>query len=129
MSRKSSNGDRKPFRDINLRFINILDELKKRKEISTYTDFAVNINQNKQGIQDIKAANKSLSVHTLRLLKTIFPTINLDYIIMGGEEEMFINPEKENKSGKMEYLIDKIAEQAEEIGRLKEMLYKKESGA
>lgn len=129
MSRKSSNGDRKPFRDINLRFINILDELKKRKEISTYTDFAVNINQNKQGIQDIKAANKSLSVHTLRLLKTIFPTINLDYIIMGGEEEMFINLEKENKSGKMEYLIDKIAEQAEEIGRLKEMLYKKESGA
>lgn len=114
--------------DENIRFIAVLDELKARGIISGYVAVAEKIGTNKAAISDIKGCRKRLSLDLLRSLKSSYPEINLNWVIM-GEGAMFISEAPSNSSSDVmgERLLDiiqtkdqTIRVQAEEIGRLKE---------
>lgn len=102
----------------NLRFVQILDDLRKGGAIADYVEAASILETNKAGISDIKSGRKKLSVEMLRRLKTSYPSVNIDWIIM-GEGEPFISDKPVIPQGETTMFLDRIAEQAEEIGRLK----------
>lgn len=102
----------------NLRFVQILDDLRKGGVIADYVEAASILETNKAGISDIKSGRKKLSVEILRRLKLSYPSVNIDYIIM-GEGEPFISDKPVVQQGETSMFLDRIAEQAEEIGRLK----------
>lgn len=102
----------------NLRFVQILDDLRKGGVIADYVEAASILETNKAGISDIKSGRKKLSVEMLRRLKLSYPSVNIDYIIM-GEGEPFISDKPVVQQGETSMFLDRIAEQAEEIGRLK----------
>ena len=102
----------------NLRFVQILDDLRKGGVIADYVEAASILETNKAGISDIKSGRKKLSVEMLRRLKLSYPSVNIDYIIM-GEGEPFISDKPVVQQGETSMFRDRIAEQAEEIGRLK----------
>lgn len=102
----------------NLRFVQILDDLRKGGVIADYVEAASILETNKAGISDIKSGRKKLSVEMLRRLKLSYPSVNIDYIIM-GEGEPFISDKPVVQKGETSMFLDRIAEQAEEIGRLK----------
>ena len=102
----------------NLRFVQILDDLRKGGVIADYVEAASILETNKAGISDIKSGRKKLSVEMLRRLKLSYPSVNIDYIIM-GEGEPFISDKPVTQQGETSMFLDRIAEQAEEIGRLK----------
>lgn len=114
--------------DENIRFIAVLDELKARGIISGYVAVAEKIGTNKAAISDIKGCRKRLSLDLLRSLKSSYPEINLNWVIM-GEGTMFISETPSNLTSDVmgERLLNIIQSkdqtilvQAEEIGRLKE---------
>ena len=107
--------------DENIRFVQILDLLKKKGVINDYVQAASILETNKAAISDIKARRKKLSIEILRRLKNSYPIVNLDWVIM-GKGEPFVLENKETQSMNTSDLIEKIAEQAEEIGRLKEVI-------
>lgn len=102
----------------NLRFVQILDDLRKGGVIADYVEAASILETNKAGISDIKSGRKKLSVEMLRRLKLSYPSVNIDYILM-GEGEPFISDKPVVQQGETSMFLDRIAEQAEEIGRLK----------
>ena len=102
----------------NLRFVQILDDLRKGGAIADYVEAASILGTNKAGISDIKSGRKKLSVEMLRRLKLSYPSANIDWIIM-GEGEPFISDKPGTQQGDTPMFLDRIAEQAEEIGRLK----------
>lgn len=102
----------------NFRFVQILDDLRKGGVIADYVEAASILETNKAGISDIKSGRKKLSVEILRRLKLSYPSVNIDYIIM-GEGEPFISDKPVVQQGETSMFLDRIAEQAEEIGRLK----------
>lgn len=102
----------------NLRFVQILDDLRKSGAIADYVEAASILETNKAGISDIKSGRKKLSVEMLRRLKLSYPSVNIDWIIM-GEGEPFISDQPVSHQGDTSMFLDRIAEQAEEIGRLK----------
>lgn len=106
----------------------VFDELKALGIISGYVAVAEKIGTNKAAISDIKGCRKRLSLDLLRGLKSPYPEINLNWVIM-GEGTMFIDESPANLSSSVmgEQLLDIIQSkdqtirvQAEEIGRLKE---------
>lgn len=114
--------------DENLRFIALLDELKAQGLISDYVAVAEQLGTNKAAISDIKGCRKKLSLGLLRSLKSSYPQVNLNWVIM-GEGTMFIGENQHLQadnsvnSSLIGMLADKdkmIRNQAEEIGRLKE---------
>lgn len=72
----------------NIRFIELLDELKERGLTTGYVAIAEQLGTNKAAISDIKACRKKISLELLRSLKSSYPKISLDWIIT-GEGEMF----------------------------------------
>lgn len=109
--------------DENFRFIQILDELKEKGSITDYVQVANVLGTNKAGISDIKSGRKKLSIDLLRRMKLSYPIINIEWIIM-GEGEAFVT-ETSNlpvSSSDTSYFIEKIAQQAEEIGVLKQTI-------
>lgn len=102
----------------NLRFVQVLDDLKKGGAIADYVEAASILGTNKAGISDIKSERKKLSVEMLRRLKLSYPSVNIDWIIL-GEGEPFISDKPVAQQGDTFMFLDRIAEQAEEIGRLK----------
>lgn len=74
--------------DENLRFIQVLDELKNRGLVSDYVQISASIGTNKAGISDIKGKRKKVSVELLRNLRKSYPDVNIEWIIT-GEGEMF----------------------------------------
>lgn len=102
----------------NLRFVRILDDLRKGGIIADYVEAASILETNKAGISDIKSGRKKLSVEMIRRLKLSYQSVNIDYIIM-GEGEPFISDKPVVQQGETSMFLDRIAEQAEEIGRLK----------
>lgn len=109
--------------DENFRFIQILDELKEKGSIIDYVQVANVLGTNKAGISDIKSGRKKLSIDLLRRMKLSYPIINIEWIIM-GEGEAFVT-ETSNlpvSSSDTSYFIEKIAQQAEEIGVLKQTI-------
>ena len=114
--------------DENLRFIALLDELKAQGLISGYVAVAEQLGTNKAAISDIKGCRKKLSLDLLRSLKSSYPQVNLNWVIL-GEGSMFVGadqavqPSETVNKSLIEMIANKdvtIRVQAEEIGRLKE---------
>ncbi len=127
------------LKDENLRFIQLVEDLKSTGKVADYVQLAAVLGTNKAGISDIKSGRKKISVELLRRMKLSYPSINLNWIIMGVGEmyclesgpdtepiavtkdtaivEFFkqFNPVLEQKD-------EKLMRQAEEIGRLREQL-------
>ena len=72
----------------NIRFIQILDELKQKGEVADYVSVSTVLGTNKAGISDIKSGRKKLSIEMLRRLKSSYPNVNLEWIIMGVGEPL-----------------------------------------
>lgn len=111
--------------DENIRFIQVLDKLKKNGLLDDYVQAASILNTNKASISDIKSGRKKLSIEILRRMKLSYPMVSIEYIIM-GVGDMFIDeksstPEPADVNAG-NYLIEKITQQAEEIGALKERI-------
>lgn len=108
----------------NLRFIELIDELKRRGLISDYVQIAAQLGTNKAAISDIKSGRKKLSVEIIRSMKSSYPVVNIEWIIM-GEGKPFIETTTEMnipQLGDTTIFLDKISKQAEEIGQLKEQV-------
>lgn len=114
--------------DENLRFIALLDELKARGLVSDYVAVAEKIGTNKAAISDIKGCRKKLSLGLLRSLKSSYPQVNLNWVIM-GEGTMFVGADQHLQAedsvnnSLIGMIADKdkmIRDQAEDIGQLKE---------
>ena len=108
----------------NLRFIELIDELKRRGVISDYVQIAAQLGTNKAAISDIKSGRKKLSVEIIRSMKSSYPMVNIEWIIM-GEGKPFIETTTEMnipQLGDTTIFLDKISKQAEEIGQLKEQV-------
>ncbi len=115
--------------DENFRFIAIIDSLRAQGVINDYVQVAKELQTNKAAISDIKSGRKKLSIEMLRRLKLSYPTCNVEWVIT-GEGEPFINAEsnKINSSPDTIVFINKISEQAQEIGRLKARIEALEAG-
>lgn len=117
--------------DENIRFINVIDELKAKGVIADYVQVAANLQTNKAGISDIKAGRKKLSIDLLRRMKLSYPNVNIEWVIM-GEGEMFHTdtlasnkPQMPELSSLLALIREKeeiIREQDREIGRLEERI-------
>lgn len=103
----------------NLRFIQILDDLRQAGAIADYVEAANVLGTNKAGISDIKSGRKKLSVEILRRLKLSYPSINIEWIILGEGEPFISNKQQSNYESDTLVFLNRISEQAEEIGRLK----------
>lgn len=108
--------------DENIRFIQVLDDLKKQGIINDYVQAANSLGTNKAGISDIKSGRKKLSIDLLRRMKKSYQQVSIEWIIM-GEGNMYIPDSINNLSNSdTQMFIDKITHQAEEIGSLKEQI-------
>ena len=108
----------------NIRFIEVLNLLKEQGLIADYVQAAKMLETNKAGISDIKSGRKKLSIELIRRLKSSYPTVSIEWIIMGNGEP-FINHTEKGESASSpvtDALIKKIGEQGEEIGRLQERI-------
>ena len=110
--------------DENFRFIQILDKLKEKGIIADYVQVANTLGTNKAGISDIKSGRKKLSIDLLRRMKLSYPSINIEWIIMGEGEAFAVEIDNMpmTTASDTSYFIDKIAQQAEEIGVLKQTI-------
>lgn len=107
--------------DENLRFIAIIDSLKEKGLVNNYVQIAKELDTNKAAISDIKAGRKKLSIELLRRLKKSYPSCSIEWVVT-GEGNPFITPQSlsnTSSSQNTELFLNRIAEQAEEIGRLK----------
>lgn len=109
----------------NIRFFEVVEELKSRGVLSDYIQLARVLETNKAGVSDLKNGRKKLSIDNIRRMKLSYPFINVEYIIMGSGS-MVIDEKTENTSFLNDssniYLIEKVAKQAEEIGMLKQQI-------
>lgn len=109
----------------NIRFFEVVEELKSRGVLSDYIQLAGVLETNKAGVSDLKNGRKKLSIDNIRRMKLSYPFINVEYIIMGSGS-MVIDEKTENTSFLNDssniYLIEKVAKQAEEIGMLKQQI-------
>lgn len=112
----------------NSRFFQIVERLKKEGKINDYVNFATMLETNKAGINDLKQGRKKLSIEIIRRMKYSYPSINLNWLIT-GEGEMLDSDQKvhakkasetgnENSMSQSLELINKLLEQAKEIGKL-----------
>lgn len=110
--------------DENLRFMTIVDALKSQGIINDYVQLASSLETNKAAISDIKSGRKKLSIEMLRRLKSSYPSCNIEWVITGKGEPFIAEREEPSHNTKEEIkiFIDKISEQAQEIGRLKERI-------
>ncbi len=107
--------------DENLRFITLIDGLREQGLINDYVQAARELGTNKAAISDIKAGRKKLSIELLRNLKNSYPSCSVEWVVT-GEGTPFIEPQSPKNTPDLqntELFINKITEQAEEIGRLK----------
>ena len=109
----------------NIRFFEVVEELKSRGVLSDYIQLAGVLETNKAGVSDLTNGRKKLSIDNIRRMKLSYPFINVEYIIMGSGS-MVIDEKAENNSFLNDssniYLIEKVAKQAEEIGMLKQQI-------
>lgn len=115
--------------DENLRFIEVLDDLKQKGTISDYVQAAKELGTNKAGISDIKSGRKKLSIELLRRMKESYPEVNIEWIVM-GIGDMYITKAASNtaENSNIQLFIEKLSQQAEEIGRLREQIEQMRKG-
>lgn len=107
--------------DENLRFIAIIDSLKEKGLVNDYVQIAKELDTNKAAISDIKAGRKKLSIELLRRLKKSYPSCSIEWVVTGEGNPFITTQSLSNTSSSQntELFLNRIAEQAEEIGRLK----------
>ena len=69
--------------DENIRFMQLVENLKIRGKVADYVQLANMLGTNKSGINDIKNCRKKISVELLQRMKSSYPDISFDWIIMG----------------------------------------------
>lgn len=125
--------------DENIRFMQLVENLKIRGKVADYVQLANMLGTNKSGINDIKNCRKKISVELLQRMKSSYPDISFDWIIMGVGDMYTDNgqvesvPRQEDPTSTYKFLEEMIREkdkiimgQCELIGRLKEMVGKQE---
>ncbi len=125
--------------DENIRFMQLVEDLKIRGKVADYVQLANMLGTNKSGINDIKNCRKKISVELLQRMKSSYPDISFDWIIMGVGDMYTDNghvesvPRQEDPTSTYKFLEEMIREKdkiimglSEKIGRLKEMLGKQE---
>lgn len=125
--------------DENIRFMQLVEDLKIRGKVADYVQLANMLGTNKSGINDIKNCRKKISVELLQRMKSSYPDISFDWIIMGvgdmytdnGQVESVLR--QEDPTSTYKFLEEMIREKdkiimglSEKIGRLKEMVGKQE---
>lgn len=108
--------------DENIRFIQVLDMLKSKGEISSYKQASEVLQTNKAGISDIKNGRKGVSIALLRGLKLSYDCVNLEWIITGKGTPFITKNTLDVPNDTTLKLIEKLTQQAEEIGNLKTRL-------
>ncbi|WP_289289505.1 transcriptional regulator [Duncaniella muris] len=106
--------------DENLRFIALVEALKEQGQVADYVQLAATLGTNKAGISDIKAGRKKISIELLRRMKLSYPATNVEWVIMGVGEMFAVREQPQNTQD--EPLIERIIEQAKEIGRLEQRI-------
>lgn len=125
--------------DENIRFMQLVEDLKIRGKVADYVQLANMLGTNKSGINDIKNCRKKISVELLQRMKSSYPDISFDWIIMGVGDMYTDNgqvesvPRQEDPTSTYKFLEEMIREKdkiimglSEKIGRLKEMVGKQE---
>ena len=125
--------------DENIRFMQLVENLKIRGKVADYVQLANMLGTNKSGINDIKNCRKKISVELLQRMTSSYPDISFDWIIMGVGDMYTDNgqvesvPRQEDPTSTYKFLEEMIREkdkiimgQCELIGRLKEMVGKQE---
>lgn len=125
--------------DENLRFIKLVEDLRANDKVADYVQLAAVLGTNKAGISDIKSGRKKISVELLRRMKTSYPHINLEWVIMGVGDMYCLDSDPNIQpiavTGKtsiadffkqfnpvIEQKDAKLLQQAEELGQLREQL-------
>lgn len=105
-----------------------IEYLKKIGIVNDYVQLATALETNKAGISDIKSGRKKLSIDILRRMKLSYPSLNIEWVIM-GEGDMFHSQQASPSTGFEDKLLNIIQEkdaiireQAEEIGQLRERI-------
>ncbi len=113
----------------NIRFIEVIESLKQMGAVSDYVQIATVLETNKAGISDIKSGRKKLSLEILRRMKLSYPSVNIEWVIMGEGEMFHSQPQPTQTTGFEDKLLNVIQEkdsvireQAEEIGQLRERI-------
>ena len=113
----------------NIRFIEVIESLKQMGAVSDYVQVAAVLETNKAGISDIKSGRKKLSLEILRRTKLSYPSVNIEWVIMGEGEMFHTQSQPTQTTGFEDKLLNVIQEkdsvirgQAEEIGQLRERI-------
>ncbi|MBQ2808706.1 MAG: transcriptional regulator [Bacteroidaceae bacterium] len=113
----------------NIRFIEVIESLKQMGAVSDYVQVAAVLETNKAGISDIKSGRKKLSLEILRRMKLSYPSVNIEWVIMGEGEMFHTQSQPTQTTGFEDKLLNVIQEkdsvirgQAEEIGQLRERI-------
>lgn len=124
------------LKDENLRFIELVEELKINGKIADYVQLASSLGTNKAGISDIKSGRKKISIELIRRMKSSYPEVNIEWVIMGVGDKFCtqssqIDIQKSPTQNVdiselfkqfapiLEQKDNKLLKQAEEIGELK----------
>ena len=125
--------------DENFRFIKLVEDLRANGQVSDYVQLAAILGTNKAGISDIKSGRKKISVELLRRMKSSYPNINLEWVIMGAGDmyciDSGLSTQPISVTGEtsiidffkqftpvLEQKDAKLLKQAEELGKLREQL-------
>lgn len=125
--------------DENLRFIQLVEDLKASGKVTDYVQLAAALGTNKAGISDIKSGRKKISVDLLRRMKLSYPHINLNWLIMGVGEMYCLDSGPSTEpiavthdttlvdffkqfNPVLEQKDNKLLQQAEELGQLRAQL-------
>lgn len=103
----------------------VIDALKSLGIVTDYVKLAAILDTNKAGISDIKSGRKKLSIELLRRMKLSYPSVNIEWVIM-GDGDMFHSDSPSQSTNMEDKLLNTIQSQAEEIGRLKERIHQLE---
>ena len=79
----------------NIRFMQVVETLKEGGAVTDYVQLACILETNKAGISDIKSGRKKLSIDILRRMKLSYPSISLDWIVL-GEGTPFVQEKANN---------------------------------
>lgn len=110
---------------------------KDKSWIKTSKDFAVIIGENPNGLSDIKAGRKKLTVDHIKNLKNSHPTFNVDWLLTDGNGPMFIEQEDATDTSELSWLapfnvlkdqLAKLRMEHEELKRRVSGIEKKKAG-
>jgi hypothetical protein len=93
------------------RFAELMEWLKKNKKVKTDKEFALSIDENANGVGDLKNERKKLTVYHLQSIRKHYPYININWIVSGEGDMIYEDYKKkyEDIKSKMEIANKDIA--------------------